>query len=181
MTHNGKTSETNKAGGQASSFVNVQVHDRCLTPVVFSDVTPEYTAVCPYCDEDLFSIEITTAEHSNTTDTKLVTEIHSVIISEEQKTVSASMVLNRDAMANYFGIDMNDGKAVLDVVSHRLEETLFSEKHPGEHRSWYCTAVRSFLTDIGVSSSKVPHEKLGDYCLDVILELVKSTNPNLQQ
>lgn len=36
----------------------IQVCDRCNTPVVFTDVSDGYYAVCPNHDEDLYKIEV---------------------------------------------------------------------------------------------------------------------------
>ncbi|CAH7265385.1 hypothetical protein VCHA53O466_320041 [Vibrio chagasii] len=36
----------------------IEVCDRCNTPVVFTDVSDGYYAVCPNHDEDLYKIEV---------------------------------------------------------------------------------------------------------------------------
>jgi len=36
----------------------IEIHERCDTPVLFTEVTKGYYAQCPDCDEDLFSFEV---------------------------------------------------------------------------------------------------------------------------
>ena len=45
---------------QCVPLQEIEVCDRCRTPVTFSDVSEGYYAVCPKHDEDLMRIEVET-------------------------------------------------------------------------------------------------------------------------
>jgi len=35
----------------------MRIHNRCGTPVTYDEISDGYFAVCPECDEDLYSFE----------------------------------------------------------------------------------------------------------------------------
>ncbi|AZS26267.1 hypothetical protein [Vibrio anguillarum] len=112
---------------------------------------------------------------------KLISTIHNAIISEENKTVAASIDLNKDAIFSFFNMTPPHNDEFVDVVSHRLTETLFSERSVTEHREWFVSAVRYFISDCGISTIPNLNDKLTDFAQEVIGEILKSKNPRLSE
>ncbi len=114
---------------------------------------------------------------------KLVQTLHETIINEENKTLAASIYPCLDQMKAFFELsdDTRHLQDFLDIAKSRIEETLFQEKTVNSHCLWFSGAVRACMVDCNVPVDMVSEPKLRDYAVDVITEILKSQNKNLNK
>lgn len=112
---------------------------------------------------------------------KLINTIHESIVDADKKTVAASIIPETAEMEKALGLEGDtEGKNdYLEIVKHRIEETLFQPKTAKEHCQWLVEAVKGFVIDENLPMSLVNENKLRDYCVDVIAEILKANNPNI--
>lgn len=113
---------------------------------------------------------------------KLINTIHASIVDSDKKTVTASIIPEVAEMEKVLGLEgeVEGKKDYLEIVKHRIEETLFQPKTTKEHCQWLVDAVKGFVVDGNLPLSLVNENKLRDYCVDVIAEILKANNPNIK-
>lgn len=103
----------------------------------------------------------------------LTTSITAVIADTDARTLAACFELDRDAIAEHFNVDdeRDSNRLFIDIVYHRIQETLFSELTITQHRQWFVNAVLSILRDSNLSIVTCTEDSLTSFAQDVMEEL----------
>ena len=102
------------------------------------------------------------------------TAITAVVANTDARTLAACFELDRDAIAERFNVDdeCDSNRLFIDIVYHRIQESLFSELTITQHREWFVKAVPSILRASNLSIRTCTEDSLTSFAQDVMEELV---------
>ncbi|MDC0611668.1 hypothetical protein OAP63_13105 [Vibrio sp.] len=109
---------------------------------------------------------------------KLVSNVHKAFVLKESNKLSASIELNRNAIADFFGIheQSNEMDDFVDIVDHRLTEYLRCKETVQLHTKRFVSTIRQFIIDRRMPRSLCTNTRLNEFSITVINEIIEYSN-----